>query len=497
MFRADPKRTHFGSSTGPASYPHRLNFYTAPPTSEITLDQFEQWALHRLKILGEIEACQYRNKTAKETEAALRPLLDKYLPLGTSTSAKFSPASLAKVTEERKKDHYSHFILRLAFARSDELRARFSRAERVLFRVRWASDDAAERQRFLDSLNLNWDPVDADELRSLSPSLSALGGPTAAGETYFKVDWEKVSDLVEQRRVFLKAGKAYVPTAEQLSLVSAEFTARLEAALELTARSLPRLDEDDRIVPILNHLSLDFTQPEYDTSASLTGAVITAKSIDSLVNPHFPLCMSHLHNTLKRAHHLKHFGRLQYTLFLKGIGLSPDEAITFWRTSFSTITDDKFTKEYRYNIRHAYGLEGNRRNYKPLSCQQILTDHHPGPGQTHGCPYRHFSEENLVATLTRGGIVDKNVLGGVKEDVSKKKFHLACNRVFEYVHAKELKREKDEGRGVNETIVHPNVYFARSWELKNPGMRAQGAGAVEEGQGGEGGQGGHGRQGEE
>lgn len=74
------------------------------------------------------------------------------------------------------------------------------------------------------------------------------------------------------------------------------------------------------------------------------------------------------------------------------------------------------------------------------------------------------------------GIADKDVLKGVREDVDKKKFHLACNRVFEHVHAKELKREKDEGRNVQETIVHPNAYFARSYELKNPGARAQAAG---------------------
>jgi hypothetical protein len=30
------------------NYPHRLNFYTTPPLSEITLEEFELWAIDRL-----------------------------------------------------------------------------------------------------------------------------------------------------------------------------------------------------------------------------------------------------------------------------------------------------------------------------------------------------------------------------------------------------------------------------------------------------------------
>jgi hypothetical protein len=45
------------------------------------------------------------------------------------------------------------------------------------------------------------------------------------------------------------------------------------------------------------------------------------------------------------------------------LGLSIDEAVIFWRRSFSSIQDDKFNKEYKYNIRHSYGLEGKRANY--------------------------------------------------------------------------------------------------------------------------------------
>ena len=72
--------------------------------------------------------------------------------------------------------------------------------------------------------------------------------------------------------------------------------------------------------------------------------------------------MRNIHMTLRENSHLKHFGRLQYTLFLKGIGLSLDECIMFWRRSFKLMTDDKFQKEYRYNIRHAYGDVGGDSN---------------------------------------------------------------------------------------------------------------------------------------
>ena len=56
----------------------------------------------------------------------------------------------------------------------------------------------------------------------------------------------------------------------------------------------------------------------------------------------FPLCMQQLHQGLRAAHHLKHWGRMQYGLFLKAIGLSLDEAMKFWRTEFiKTIDADK------------------------------------------------------------------------------------------------------------------------------------------------------------
>lgn len=162
------------------------------------------------------------------------------------------------------------------------------------------------------------------------------------------------------------------------------------------------------------------------------GAEISARNIDTL-SAHYPACMANLHRSLRRDAHLKHFGRLQYTLFLKGIGLNLEECLVFWRSGFSKITDDTFNKEYRYNVRHAYGDVGgdaNRRGggYSPFSCQKILTEHPPGPGEAHGCPYRHFDMDNLSGLLQGMGVTDRGVLQGVREDRDGKKYHMACNR---------------------------------------------------------------------
>lgn len=50
--RADvnPKRKQFSEPAfKQLNYKQRLNFYNLPPTAEITLEEFEEWAINRMK----------------------------------------------------------------------------------------------------------------------------------------------------------------------------------------------------------------------------------------------------------------------------------------------------------------------------------------------------------------------------------------------------------------------------------------------------------------
>lgn len=80
-------------------------------------------------------------------------------------------------------------------------------------------------------------------------------------ESYYRVHWTKVSDLVEKRRVFLEKGMAYVPVSQQISLVLAEFSRRLDAALEVS--KLHR-------VQLVKGLHCITTKPGYSTCVAQT-----------------------------------------------------------------------------------------------------------------------------------------------------------------------------------------------------------------------------------
>lgn len=500
MFRQTKRRTAGRRNFEPvayaelsaALYPSRLSFYDAPPLEEITLEEFETWAIDRLKILIEIESCLARSKLFRDTEAVVKPLLVKFLPLAAASGSAAEAAQVA----ERRKDYYSHYTLRLVFCRTEELRRKFVRNETTLFKIRYNMLQPREQQDFvrLNSAKLQWEYISNDEkLARVDDLVAALGATiktvltlesagdanfnmTAeqlrlhirAKESFIRLPFEKVPGLVSLRQVYLSRGYAYIPSTLQVSLLAVVFTDSLSHALMKTFQALPRLEEDDRLLPLLNNLSRNFANIQYDNFGDNANASdITAMSISTpQINKHFPLCATHLMRSLKHNSHLKYDGRQQLGLFLKGIGLNVDEALKFWAYEFtksSKMNMDTFNKEYKYNVRHIYGLEGGRINYKPYDCNTILLRKRPQKGEYHGCPYRDLPLDLLVSNLNDMGITDQHLINGIVEDVNKQDYTVACTRVFEITHKLQMERA---AKPENLHITHPNLYFDRSRQLE-------------------------------
>lgn len=469
-------------------YSHRLSFYDLPPTSEITLEEFETWAIDRLKVLIEIESCVARSKSFKDTEAVVKPLLLKYLPL--------SPGNEEASVRERQKDHYSHYILRLVFCRSEELRRKFIKNEVILFRIRYGLLQPKEQHEFVAAYSdkLPWQYITSDEKNALFDSLYAATAPAIrtvllmensqdptfslnaehlkhhirTRESFIKLPFEKVPHLLSARLVFLKGGFAYIPSTLQLSLLTVEFQELLSRNLLRTFQSLPRLEEDDRLLPLLTNLSHNFSSVQYDAAFGADPSLVLDINAQLILAPamtkHYPLCAHHLQKSVVANSHLKYTGRQQLGLFLKGIGLDVDEALKFWSFQFTkglnSMNLEKFNKEYRYNIRHTYGLEGAHTNYKPWDCATILSKPKPSKGESHGCPYRDLSVDALVSSLHDMGITEQRDITSIVDNVNASDYTVACTKVFELTH------KQVEGKSESLHINHPNLYFDRSRQLE-------------------------------
>ena len=84
--------------------------------------------------------------------------------------------------------------------------------------------------------------------------------------------------------------------------------------------------------------------------------------------------MSMIHNHVKSKHHAKHEGRMQYGLFLKGIGLSMEEALKYWRTQFCKggIDTDKVGIGYS---RNCFSFLESRQFFSYIMTLEFLTGH--------------------------------------------------------------------------------------------------------------------------
>ncbi|OWK49698.1 DNA primase large subunit [Lonchura striata] len=133
-------------------YPHSLQFYLEPPTESISLVEFESFAVDRLRLLKVIE-----NLGVSYVRGS-----DEYITkLGAELrKLKFPYRALVEDDyEARRKDHISHFILRLAYCQSEDLRRWFLQQEMDLFRYRFNELTENLMQKFLEHVNLSFEAV--------------------------------------------------------------------------------------------------------------------------------------------------------------------------------------------------------------------------------------------------------------------------------------------------------------------------------------------------
>lgn len=88
-----------------------------------------------------------------------------------------------------------------------------------------------------------------------------------------------------------------------------------------------------------------------------------------------------------------------------------------------------------------------------LSCMKIIQGNPPSTGDHHGCPFRHFSHENLATRLYRDKFSAAQV-NEILDLVRNRHYQIACTKYYEFTHPQQTDKI--------DAIEHPNQYFEAS-----------------------------------
>jgi DNA primase large subunit len=258
--------------------------------------------------------------------------------------------------------------------------------------------------------------------------------------------------------VLLEGGRAYVLSRDLDAIASVSFGKHLSGKLAECGRGFHEkvFEEEERLAPLM--LGIPGGQ---GAVAHAGGGNVRLLDLPAALEASAPLCMRSSYGVLREKHHLKHGGRMQFGLFLKGIGVGVGDALAFWQAEFMRggTTGEEFEKRYAYNFKHQFGQAGSRKNYSPYGCAKVIGASPDTSGAT-GCPFRTCKAADLEKRLA--GLNLK--ADAVAEAVGKAReghFQAACTMVFGA-------RAQDKGKlRAGGGVQHPNQYFAESRKVYN------------------------------
>jgi DNA primase large subunit len=440
-----------------------LNLYKSVPFGQLTLEECEDLFRQRLEALHIME-------TSKSGDKSIHPL-DVTNQLRNIKSFVYKTNCLIlnkndKLTQ--RLDQLSHMLLRLYCVYRSDLWPWFKTNEKRLFLFRLrdqaTSYSGAQLEGILKSFNFRFIKVVGNELSELIQENLIIDRNK---NDVFKVRFTDALRFIANRSVSLKDGYALLSRHDIISVVGDAFERHLEGELAYARQHLKLEDLQVRqLVESMNLVHQDFSEKiEEQNRLRKRGQndenkrpfAIEIEDLDNLVKNHYPPCMRYLHETLVTDHHLKHTGRLHYGAFLRAGQVDLDTAVEFWRKEFTKrIPNEKFERDYKYNIRHLYGKEGSNKNgLSCFSCDKIINSV-PGTAEKHGCPFKHFDDTHLKNMLNKHGLKEVDIESIVmKRNQADPK--AACTAYFEY----------SKGHEMTDLVRNPIQFYYESRRMAN------------------------------
>ena len=153
--------------------------YDTPPRCQINLETMETLAVERLRFLRIMEKHSSLSATRGSDEWRINIMADvKNQGLEAYANirlkANTSEGDKGIILQNRARDHFSHFILRLAYCRTEDLRRWFISQELDAFRWRCMNASDGEVGIFMSEYDLRFLEVSEEEKKDLAKELLAV-----------------------------------------------------------------------------------------------------------------------------------------------------------------------------------------------------------------------------------------------------------------------------------------------------------------------------------
>lgn len=449
------KRTKYESDAG-------LNLYMTPPRGTLTLEECEDLAKQRFEALHIME------KKSNEKDLA---------HLFRSIKSHVFKANCIVLNEkdanQRNLDHLSHMIVRMYCIHHSDLWNWFKNCERKLlyYRLKDKVDklSGGQLEDILRNFNFEFHRIIGTELSELYNE-KLIGWNTngpVKNIDIFKVKFTDALRFLSKRSVALKDGYAILTKYEIISIVCDVFERHLDEELNYARRHLnTEMLQIDQLLRSV-HLVYSELQEKIEEERKKTKKEsndyqrnpykMDLDMIDETSKHHFPPCMRVLHDSLVQDSHLRHFGRLYYGTFLKSGGVDVDSHTEFMRKHFTkTMTNDRFERDHKYNIRHIHGKEGHKKSLTCFSCEKIIKDNPPGPTDKHGCPFKHMDDNHLKSLMQKHEVKEVDIESIIMEKKSNN-YQMACSYYF----------KARKGELPSDPIKNPAHFYYESMRLAN------------------------------
>lgn len=429
-----------------------IQLYDKEPSNDISINDLIEFAYYRSQCHQEINDLE----NGIEKKEQFERILTKYgIPIRRPRDGVFNPSNsnmpnfeCGPVTKQflDEMSFYSFLIISL---RSDETQHKFVKIESDIFRA---------RIRYALDTHVKLHEVDGEQFKFPKELLQIPKPELDLNQYYnhkkrvYSIPFELIFEFINVYTCNLEDGYVEVAPTELDSFFTKLYQIYLEKKIA-RYRSMKVHSSDLTKIAIT---MFDERAGSFVAKTRQNFGRVTLSDMEAVIRS-FPPCMRSMYDALKRNHKLFHAGRLQFGLYLKGIGLTMDESLKFWRSEFTkAISLDDFEKHYAYNIRHTYGKEGAGKNLSAYSCAGILKQPSPASGQTHGCPFKMMQLQQLEALIKE---INPEIPGKIMAEINAKAREnpgVACALLFNSLHPD---HELDETG-----VFHPNVYFNESEE---------------------------------